>query len=81
MVLEYGLNTGCIAVVSVYSAPDPYRHGQDPCTQVPYPLFDTPTQDVHNYCDIVGGCTTGLYFYQDLHNRYPNHEQSFVVIL
>jgi hypothetical protein len=80
MALEYGLNTDGIAAVSVYSAPDPYRDSQDPCTQVPYPLFATPTQDVHNYCDIIGICTTGLYFYQDLRNRYPTLQQSFVVI-
>lgn len=37
-------------------------------------------QNVHNYCDIIGTYTTGLYFYQDLRNRYPNYTQSFVVI-
>lgn len=80
MAIEYGLNTEGIAAVSVYSAPDPYRDSKDPCTQDPYPTAGTPTQDVHNYCDIIGICTTGLYFYQDLRNRYPSLKQSFVVI-
>lgn len=80
MALEYALNTDGIASASVYSAPDPYRDSQDPCTQTPYPKYATPTQDVHNSCDIIGICTTGLYFYNDLRKRCPNLKQSFVVI-
>jgi hypothetical protein len=80
MALLYALNTKGIASASVYSAPDPYRDSQDPCTQPPYPIYATPTQDVHNYCDIIGICTTGQYFYTDLRKRYPTLPQSFVVI-
>lgn len=80
MSMEYALNTNGIAAASVYSAPDPYRDSLDPCTQVPSPTFATPTQDVHNYCDIIGICTTGQYFYTDLRKRYPSLQQSFVVI-
>lgn len=80
MALLYSLNTNGIASTSVYSAPDPYRDASDPCTQPSTPTVATPTQDVHNYCDIIGICTTGLYFYTDLRQRYPNLPQSFVVI-
>lgn len=80
MALFYSLNTNGIASTSVYSAPDPYRDAQDPCTQVPYPLYKTPTQDVHNYCDLIGICTTGQYFYTNLKKRFPTLLQSFVVI-
>lgn len=76
----YALNTDGIAAASVYSAPDPYRDSQDPCTQVPYPKFATPIQDVHNSCDIIGICTTGKYFNDDLRKRYPNLNKSIVVI-
>ena len=80
MALLYALNTDGIAGTSVYSAPDPYRDGVDPCTQAPHPTFATPTQDTHNYCDLVGICTTGKYFYDDLRVRYPRLKQSLVVI-
>lgn len=80
MAIEYGFFTEGIAAVSVYSAPDPWRDFQDPCTQVPYPELGTPVLDLHNYCDIIGICTTGQYFYQDLNNRYPDLDQNFVVI-
>ncbi|PWN33597.1 uncharacterized protein FA14DRAFT_63733 [Meira miltonrushii] len=80
MATIYALNTDGIAASSVYSAPDPYRDSQDPCTQVPYPPFATPTSIIHNYCDIIGTCTTGKYFYDDLRNRYPSLEQQLVII-
>lgn len=76
----YALNTDGIAAASVYSAPDPYRDSQDPCTQVPYPKFATPTRDLHNQCDIIGICTTGKYFNDDLRKRYPSLKKSIVVI-
>ncbi len=76
----YAANTDGIAAAAVYSAPDPYRDSQDPCTQVPYPKYATPIRDVHNYCDIIGICTTGLYYYTDLKKRYPSLPQSIVVI-
>lgn len=80
MAFLYALNTDGIASASVYSAPDPYRDSEDPCTQTPYPRYATPTLDVHNYCDILGICTTGKYFYDDLRKRYPSLKQSLVVI-
>ena len=80
MAMLYGLNTDKIASVAVYSSPDPYRDSADPCTQVPYPKFATPTLDVHSQCDIIGICTTGRYFWSDLKARYPRLAQSFVVI-
>lgn len=76
----YAANTDGIAAAAVYSAPDPYRDSQDPCTQVPYPKFATPVRDVHNYCDLIGICTTGQYYYADLKKRYPALKQSLVVI-
>lgn len=80
MAVLYSSNTDGIAAASVYSAPDPYRDSQDPCTQVPYPTFATPVRDIHNYCDIIGICTTALYYYHDLRSRYPNSRQSIVVL-
>lgn len=76
----YAANTPGIASAAVYSAPDPFRDIQDPCTQVPHPKYATPVRDVHNYCDIFGICTTGLYYYSDLKKRYPSLPQSIVVI-
>lgn len=80
MTMMYAVNTDGIASAAVYSAPDPYRDTQDPCTQVPYPKYATPVRDVHNYCDMWGICTTGLYYYSDLKKRYSSLQQSFVVI-
>lgn len=80
MALIYAMNTDGIAAASVYSAPDPYRDSEDPCTQVPQLKYATPLQDTHNYCDIIGICTTGLYFYTDLKERYPDTQRSFVVL-
>uniref|UniRef100_V5EJW9 Carbohydrate esterase n=2 Tax=Kalmanozyma brasiliensis (strain GHG001) TaxID=1365824 RepID=V5EJW9_KALBG len=76
----YAANTDGIASAAVYSAPDPYRDSQDPCTQVPYPKYATPVRDIHNYCDIIGICTTGKYYRDDLKRRYPSLPQSLVVI-
>lgn len=76
----YAANTDGIAAAAVYSAPDPFRDSEDPCTQVPYPKYATPVRDLHNYCDIIGICTTGLYYYTDLKKRYPSLPQSIVVI-
>ena len=76
----YAAQTDGIASAAVYSAPDPYRDSQDPCTQVPYPKFATPVRDVHNYCDFFGICTTGKYYHDDLKKRYPSLKQSMVVI-
>jgi pimeloyl-ACP methyl ester carboxylesterase len=80
MALQYAIQTPGIASAAVYSAPDPERDANDPCAQIPNPLYNTPTLDVHNYCDIIGICTTGLYYYQDLAYRYPTLTQEFVVI-
>ena len=80
MAMIYALNTDGIAGTSVYSAPDPYRDSQDPCTQVPRPKFATPIQDSHNYCDLFGICTTGKYFYDDLRKRYPRLQNSLLVL-
>ncbi|TKY85300.1 hypothetical protein EX895_005462 [Sporisorium graminicola] len=76
----YAANTDGIAAAAVYSAPDPYRDSQDPCAQVPHPKYATPVRDVHNSCDIVGTCTTGLYYFNDLKKRYASLPQSIVVI-
>ncbi|KAJ9479608.1 Conserved hypothetical Ustilaginaceae-specific protein [Pseudozyma hubeiensis] len=76
----YAAQTDGIASAAVYSAPDPYRDSQDPCTQVPYPKYATPVRDVHNYCDIIGICTTGKYYNDDLKKRYPSLQKSLVVI-
>lgn len=76
----YVANTDGIAAAAVYSAPDPFRDSQDPCTQVPYPKYATPVRDVHDDCDLIGICTTGLYYYTDLKQRYPSLPQSMVVI-
>ncbi|CBQ73524.1 conserved hypothetical Ustilaginaceae-specific protein [Sporisorium reilianum SRZ2] len=76
----YAANTDGIAAAAVYSAPDPYRDSQDPCTQTPYPRYATPVRDVHNYCDIIGICTTGKFYRDDLKRRYPKLPQSLHVI-
>lgn len=76
----YAANTNGIASAAVYSAPDPYRDSEDPCTQTPYPKYATPVRDVHNYCDLIGICTTGKYYRDDLKKRYPRLPQSLVVI-
>lgn len=76
----YAANTDGIAAAVVYSAPDPYRDSQDPCTQVPYPKYATPVRDVHNYCDIIGICTTGKNYRDDLKKQNPSLAQSIAVI-
>ncbi|SPO26303.1 conserved hypothetical Ustilaginaceae-specific protein [Ustilago trichophora] len=76
----YAANTDGIASAAVYSAPDPFRDSQDPCTQVSSLKYATPVRDVHNYCDILGICTTGKYYHDDLKKRYPSLPQSIVVI-
>jgi hypothetical protein len=80
MAVLYSLNTDGIAAASVYSGPDPYRDSQDPCTQVPHPLYATPFQDIHNQCDIIGTCTTAKYAYDDYQKRYKNFPNALVVI-
>ncbi|MBF6561007.1 MAG: hypothetical protein IVW56_12005 [Candidatus Binataceae bacterium] len=70
----YGLNRPAIAAVGVYSSPDPFQLGYDPCPQVPVsgaPANDrqlqifnpgVPTYQVHNSCDIAGTCPNVQFF-------------------
>ncbi|PRP81496.1 hypothetical protein PROFUN_10936 [Planoprotostelium fungivorum] len=80
MAMMYALNTPGIAAAAVYSAPDPYRDVNDPCAQTPQPPYLTPIYDIHNYCDIIGICTTGANFHRDLAERYPQLVNEHVII-
>lgn len=72
MAYLYGLNRPNIAAVGVYSAPNPFQLGRDPCPQVPVAgapadyrqlkLFNpkVPSYQVHNSCDIEGSCANAL---------------------
>ncbi|CAF1569964.1 unnamed protein product, partial [Didymodactylos carnosus] len=79
MAVEYGLNTPNIAVVAAYSAPDPYRDIDDPCTQKPYPPYLTPFKNLYNQCDVIAISTTDKAFISDLVDRYPSLIAKFTV--
>lgn len=76
----YAMSTPGIAAAAVYSAPDPYRDVFDQCPNIPNPQYATPTLDIHNYCDIIGTCVSGKYFYDDLKYRYPQKETNLIII-
>lgn len=80
MALQYAAMTPNIASAAVYSAPDNTADANDPCAQHMNPRYNTPTLDIHNYCDIIGICTTGLYYWQDLTCRYPDSAHNIIVI-
>jgi pimeloyl-ACP methyl ester carboxylesterase len=68
MAYLYGLNRPNIAAAAIYSAPDPFELGVDPCPQRPVAAAPAtnaelqianprlPTYQVHNNCDIAGLC-------------------------
>lgn len=76
----YAMSTGTVAAAAVYSAPDAYRDVGDRCPNIPNPQYATPTLDMHNYCDIVGTCITGKYFYDDMAYRYPQKKTNLTII-
>ena len=79
MAIQYSLLTPGIASAAVYSAPDAWRDAVnvEHCQQTPPVAYDTPIFDLHNYCDIIGICTTGSYFNYDLLKRYPYMQATF----